>query len=436
VVVADVLPNPPLHLLTLSAASAAELRALADRYHTRLAAPDAPALGVVCASANTGFEHANHRLAVLAADSATAHARLGAWLSDDAAAAAVWHAEVSPDRRPRVAWLFPGQGAQYPGMGRQLYHSLPTFRAALDRCAALLDDQLDYPLLDVLWGDATTQLDQTEFTQPALFALEWALAQVWLSWGVRPAAVVGHSVGEYVAACVAGVFSLEDGLRLVASRGRLMQRLVEPGAMAAVALPAETVAALVPDGVVIAARNSPRETVVAGRSEAVVALARSLRARGVRVDELAVSHAFHSPLLAPMVEAFGAVASDVRYHTPTAQLVSTVSGRSAGAELTQAGYWRDQVLAPVDFLGAMQTVAAQGCELFLDVGPHPLLLRLGRAGVPSRTMEWLPTLRRNRDDWATLLGSLGALYAAGVSLDWAAVEQAQGLPVGNRLHGD
>ena len=134
----------------------------------------------------------------------------------------------------RVAWLFPGQGAHYPGMGRQLYATQPTFRAAIDRCAALLADHLDQPLLEVLWGDATEHLAHTTYTQPALFAVEWALARLWLSWGLRPSTLVGHSVGEYVAACIAGVFSLEDALRLVAARGRLMQALPEAGSMAAV----------------------------------------------------------------------------------------------------------------------------------------------------------------------------------------------------------
>jgi acyl transferase domain-containing protein len=266
-------------------------------------------------------------------------------------------------------------------MGRRLYETQPAFRQVLERCNDLLRPYLAQPLLSVLYpenGD-TGLLDQTAYTQPALFALEYALASLWQSWGVHPALVMGHSVGEYAAACLAGVFSLEDGLKLIAERGRLMQALPAGGEMAAVfADEAQVRAAVAPyaDRVAIAAINGPENVVISGAGEAVRAILESLTAGGVKAQRLVVSHAFHSPLMEPMLAEFGRVAASISYAAPQIGLISNLSGGLAGPEVASAAYWQQHVRAPVLFAQGMQALG--DVNLFLEIGPKPTLLGLGR----------------------------------------------------------
>ncbi|MFB9547772.1 acyltransferase domain-containing protein, partial [Micromonospora sagamiensis] len=224
---------------------------------------------------------------------------------------------------------------------------------------------LDRPLLEVLFpSDGTDVLDRTGFTQPVLFAVEWALARLWRHWGVEPDVVLGHSVGELVAACVAGVFSLEDGLRLVAARGRLMQALPAGGSMVAVSLPEERVRPLVDGtGLVVAAVNSPVETVIAGPVVALDVVREKFAVDGVKTNVLHVSHAFHSPLMEPMLPAFREVAASVVFRGPQRMLVSNVSGEVADDRIASAEYWVEHVSAPVRFADGMRAVLAQGCTV-------------------------------------------------------------------------
>ena len=233
-----------------------------------------------------------------------------------------------------MGFAFTGQGSQYAGMGRALYATQPTFRAALERCAALVKDELPQPLLAVLYpaeGEASP-IDETGYTQPALFAIEYALAELWRSWGIQPAVVLGHSIGEYVAACVAGVFSLEDALRLVAARGRLMQALPAGGTMAAVGASAATVRAAIAaaPAVEIAAINGPAQVVIAGPQAEVVQVVAALEAQGLSAQPLTTSHAFHSARLEPMLDAFEAVAQTVTYHAPQIPVIVNLHGHGGG----------------------------------------------------------------------------------------------------------
>ncbi len=225
----------PLHLLTLSAKSSEALEALAERYGHHMKAHPSQSLSDVCFTANAGRAHFNHRLAVICDESSRIEEKLLGFRGTDSSVDILSN-HVKGTDRVRVAFLFTGQGSQYVNMGRELYETQPTFRRTLDRCAALLEGQLDIPLLSVLYpeSDHTPVLDETAYTQPVLFALEYSLAELWRSWGIEPSVVMGHSVGEYVAACVAGVFSLEDGIRLISARGRLMQALPAGGRMVAV----------------------------------------------------------------------------------------------------------------------------------------------------------------------------------------------------------
>ena len=338
-------------------------------------------------------------------------------------------AGVARGRPPRIAFLFTGQGSQYAGMARALFESEPQFRATLERCNELLRPYLPRPLLSVLYpkpGD-TSSIDDTEYTQQALFCIEYALATLWMSWGVRPAMVLGHSVGEVVAACVAGVFSLEDALKLVASRGKLMGALPRNGGMVSVlATQAQVTEAIAPwrAEVAIAAVNGPGSIVISGLLSSLKLATARLTAAGMKCMELNVSHAFHSPLMQPMLADFKRTLASIAFSPPRIDLVSNVTGRPIGAEVASAMYWSNQVQAAVQFESAVQSVAKAGCDVFLEVGPQPTLLSMARQCVSNDAIVWLPSLRRGKDDWAQMLESLAALYAQGVDIDWLAFDFA------------
>ena len=255
-------------------------------------------------------------------------------------------------------------------MGRELYHTQPAFRAALEQCDELLRDDLERPLLQLLYAaDAEhISIDQTAHAQPALFAVEYALVQLWQSWGVKPDSVMGHSVGEYVAACVAGVFSLADGLRLVAHRARLMQVLPQEGLMIAVTGEENCIAELIQPycaDVSIAAVNGPAQVVVSGRRELVGALVGVFHEAGMSTSELRVSHAFHSPLMAPMLNEFRRVAETVRYQPPRLPLISNISGRRGHDEFASADYWCRHIRQPVRFAQGTAALVGSGHSVFL-----------------------------------------------------------------------
>jgi acyl transferase domain-containing protein/acyl carrier protein len=414
-------------LLTLSARSSAALEQIVDRFVTALDTARAP-FDDITFTANTGRTHHEERLAVRAGTAAEAAAKLAAWRSGTAAEG-VERGTGRTGAAPELAFLFTGQGSQYVGMGRTLYDTEPVFRTTLDRCAELLRPELERPLLSVLFaapGSADARLiDQTAYTQPALFAVEYALAELWRSRGVQPTLVMGHSVGEYVAACVAGVFSLEDGLRLIAARGRLMQALPAGGAMAAVFTDEESAAqSIAPFAgeLSIAAVNGPRSVVISGAGSALERVLEHLAAEGVGARRLAVSHAFHSPLMDPVLDELFAVAATVSFSAPAIGLISNVSGRPAGREVESAAYWRQHVRAPVRFADAVRTLAAEGCTSFLEVGPAPTLIGMAQHCVAADSMLWLPSLRPGTCETEQQLDSIGVLFVHGADIDWHAVE--------------
>lgn len=429
-VILEAVPPPPSaaedqdpRLLCLSAKDEAALAALAAAYAGYCGQRQEVALADLCSGANGGRAHFNHRLALVAGSVAELRDRL---------AAASAQGTSRSQQRPRLAFLCSGQGTQYAGMGGGLYRARPVFRRALDRCAELLRP-LGVDLLEVLYpgtGPGVLDLDQTGYTQPVLFSLEYALAELWRSFGVHPEFVMGHSVGEYVAACLAGVFSLEDGLRLVAARGRLMQALPAGGAMLAVMAGEERAAAAArgyPGRVEIATLNGPLNVVLAGERAALEEIAAALGAGGIKASWLKVSHAFHSPLMDPMLEAFSEVAESIRYAPPRLKLVSNLDGRIAGPEIAGPGYWVRHARRAVRFADGMTALRAAGADAFLEVGPRPVLLGMGRACLEdAETALWLPSLRPGQDDGRTLLDSLGSLYLHGLDPDWNGLDRDRG----------
>jgi acyl transferase domain-containing protein/SAM-dependent methyltransferase len=412
----------PLHLLTVSARSPEALRELVGRYADTMAESPVP-LADLAYTANAGRSHFAYRAALTAASAAEAVSRLRAVVAGDAEAAALI-GRADPVAAPEVAFLFAGQGSQYIGMGRQLYDSQPTFRRELDRCAELLADHLDEPLIPTLFppDGRTSRLGETAYAQPALFAVQYALAELWTSWGVEPSVLLGHSVGEYVAACRAGVFSLADGMKLVAAQGQLTQRLPGEGMMAAVLADAETVLrmpATYDGAITIAAYNGPEEVVIAGRAAAVRRTMQELEARGILVAPLATSHANHSPLIEPMLAEFARVATTVHYAEPRIAMVSGLTGVLFGTgEVPGADYWVRLAKEAIRFSDGIETLSKLGCRLFLEVGPTTILSRLDTRRTPGASGLWLTSLRRGHSEWETLLASLTALYRRGVRVDW------------------
>jgi acyl transferase domain-containing protein len=402
-------------LLALSAENPEALRQLAERYQAYLTRDDAPALSDIARSAIVGRSHFAERVAVVASTAEEAAGRLAEFVRGNMAAGAA-QGRTSGGTIPEIAFLFTGQGSQYAGMGLQLYATQPAFRASLEQCARVLDPLLGTSLLELISG-TRPGLDDTRFTQPALFAMEYALAQLWKAWGVEPSVVMGHSVGEYVAACIAGVFSLEDGLRLIAERGRLMSALPAGGAMAAVFCDgsrARSVLAAAPNKVDIAGTNGPQNTVLSGSVEAIEWVRSRLAAQGIESQRLNVSHAFHSHLMDPMLDAFEAFASQMRFSPPRIALVSNVTGQMAGADIATAAYWRQHIRHAVHFSDSVATLQSEGIRVCLEVGPHPTLLGMVQRCASTGGLSLIPSLRRARDETVCMLEGMGQLYVRGV----------------------
>ncbi|PHS11018.1 MAG: beta-ketoacyl synthase [Blastopirellula sp.] len=415
----------PRHVLALNAKNEAALHQLANQYADAIAAAPDSSIADFCYSANSGRSGLDSRQALIVESAEDAIAQLHKLASKSSATGNAKPA--SKRRKQKVAFLFTGQGSQYANMGRELYQSSEVFQQTLDYCADVLK-QYDVPLLDILFCDEANkdQINQTAYTQPALFAVEYALFKLWQSWGISPDFAVGHSVGEYVAACAAEVFTLEDGLELIALRGKLMQSLPTGGAMLAVAAGADVVDPVIAEQgekISAAAYNSPTQTVVSGDAGSIEEIASKFEASGVRVTRLTVSHAFHSSLMDPILDEFEKVVGSIDMKPPKFPIAANLTGEFADEQFTTPGYWRRHLREAVRFADGIQKIEAKGVKLFIEIGPQPVLSSLGRGSLPSRDNNWLPSLRNGRSEWKTLLGSLGQAFELGKSIDWAGFEQ-------------
>jgi acyl transferase domain-containing protein len=415
----------PAHVYTVSAKSDAALVENAMR-HARALSGEHVSLADACYTANTGRAHFPHRFACMCRSVDDLRAQLEAFASGEPLPGSV-SGKLRGSSHTEVAFLFPGQGAQYPGMTRKLYNSESTFRNALNRCAEAVKGCLERPLLEVIFdcSGEDTPLHDPIYAQPANFAIEYAASEMWRSWGVTPSAVVGHSLGEFGAACAAGMCTPEDAIRLVATRGRLMQELPPDGAMLAVREGADRVRAAIKKAAShasIAAMNHPGQTVVSGRKAAVEAVAELMQSEGVEVEWLRAYHGYHSREMQPMSDALVQAARRATFQPPRIGFVSTMTGKLLpGGKALEPEYWGRQVVEPVDFVSAVNSLRELHYSVFLDVGPAPVLGGMGRYCYPVGT--WLATLRPAREDWEQALETLAGLHVAGVDVDWEAFDR-------------
>lgn len=421
-------------ILKLSARSPESLDRLVDLVAGRLAEADVADTGRICRWLNRGRADLPYRVCLSGGYADLAEGLRSHLQGDEVEGLHRRHVERVPGE---VGMLFTGHGKQRAGMGLALMDRWPVVRETLEECAAHTSGLLDVGLLEVLSGQRSPEgvdlMDGMTYSQPALYAVELALARLWASWGVRPTLAMGHSLGEYVAATIAGVFSTEDALRLVCARGRLMDSLPR-GAMAAVFAPEGRIREWVErhaDEVSIAAVNGPTEVVLSGTPDGVAKVSEQLAAAGMEVRALDVAQAAHSPMLDPILEEFEAVASSVTYSAPELAIVSCTTGRVVDPdEITTAAYWRRHLREPVRFHDALAAAIEEGYRLFVEAGPHPVLSGLGRRNFPDVGATWIPSLSDGVDDDRQALASASAFWAAGGELTWAEVDPGLREPVG------
>ncbi|WP_374025247.1 type I polyketide synthase [Mycobacterium sp. HNNTM2301] len=415
-------------ILPLSARTPAALVRLADNYRSWWSEHPEASLADVCFTAGAGRAHQEQRAALVVDSRESAMELLGA-LADDRPAPGLFRGE-SRDA-PKTAWLFTGQGSQYPGMARELFDTEPVFAQTLNRCAAAVADVLEKPLLEVIFdvdspdGEATLQL--TSYAQPALFAVEMGLARLWQSWGFEPDVVLGHSVGQYSAACVAGVLSLEDGALLIAERGRLFGTLPTGGRMVAMFTAAERVERLTDEfpSLSVAAYNGAN-TVLSGPAADLEQAVARMAADGVRCDWLDTSHAFHSALLDPILDEFESYAGRFNFETPQRLLIDNRSGAALGRSVKLDGaYWRRHARQPVEFAKSVRTLAELDCKVLLEIGPRPVLTAAALAAWPdpATAPKAITSLRRNTADHRQITEAVADAYVLGHLPDFDALRR-------------
>ncbi len=405
----------PLHWLALSARSESSLVALAQRYANLI--QDQPNLSLLdlTYTAHAHREHFAYRATFCAPDSQA----LAQQLSSSFGVSYVGRVQ------PKVAWMFTGQGSQMVGMARELYETNPVFQHYLQTCIRLFDNYLPQSLYAVIFEDTTNLIHQTRYTQPALFALELSLAQTLLDWGMKPDFLIGHSIGEIVAACVSGIFSVDDAVLLVVERARLMDALPAGGGMLAVFASEATVLSSLASAQLplqIAGLNHDNETVVSGELNVLNSYLVWLKEQGISAQPLTVSHAFHSDLMESMLEPFRQVLEGITFHQPRIPIVSNLTGEFAlPNEMMQPDYWVNHVRQAVRFADGIKSLFTEGVRIFVEIGARPILSNMG-SRILGDTAEFIPLLHPRQSNWQTIYHALDRYYRSGFILDWAQLD--------------
>ncbi|MBW4537315.1 MAG: SDR family NAD(P)-dependent oxidoreductase [Pleurocapsa minor HA4230-MV1] len=390
----------PAYLLTLSAKNKIALKELAIDYQNSFESNCAASLADICLTSNIGRHHFDYRQGIVAKDKQELIKKLAAISIEE------------PIQHHKLAFLFTGQGSQYVDMARQLYDTCDVFKENCDRCCQICDTSL--------WD---VDINQTQYLQPLLFIIEYSLAQLWLAWGIKPDVTIGHSIGEYVAATIAEIFSLEDALKLVCARGKLMQSLPENGAMLAVFSSKDKIEHLLANKISIAADNGTH-LVLSGLEKDIEQISQQLDNLAIKTKLLNVSHAFHSPLMQPMIEEFKLVAESINYSLPKVPLVSNLTGELADETIATADYWIKHILQPVQFAQSIEYLAIQQVDIFLEVGTKPILKNIVTGIIDDRDNKlFLHSLDSQQADWQNILENLAQLYTAGIEINWQAVTQ-------------
>lgn len=414
-------PARDVEVVCLSAQSPGALREMAAAHAEHLDRADVE-LGALARTLNTARDVFPHRDAYIVGTTAEVREALAA-RANASTTRQVISGHFGSSRSVRPVMLFTGQGSQYTSMGRELFASEPVFAGVIDQCDVLLRANFDLPLVDIMFDDSeNARLHDTAIAQPAIYSIQMALVELWRSLGVRPSAVLGHSVGEFAAAATAGLFSLEAGLTLVAQRGRLMQSLPAGGRMVALSQPVDVVTAALAahdDAVSIAAVNGPDSVVISGTASGVQAVLDALPSP-IETHDLVVSHAFHSPQMEAILDDFGAAAAEVEFATPKLPIISNVSGRPAvEGELADPEYWMRHIRQPVQFGPAIAHLTDAGHQVFLEIGPHPTLVGLATRSLGANESTWVGSMRRGRPQQTELARAAATMWTRGVDVDWA-----------------
>jgi acyl transferase domain-containing protein/acyl-CoA synthetase (AMP-forming)/AMP-acid ligase II/NAD(P)-dependent dehydrogenase (short-subunit alcohol dehydrogenase family)/acyl carrier protein len=441
----------PSHIITLSAKSEEALREMAGRYQAFLAAHPHIPLANVAYSATVGRQHFPERLAIVTTSQADLCRKIGMYRGRKRPSG-LFTGKVNDSRQPVIAFLFTGQGSPYRDRGRQLFETQPVFRQMIERCDNYLRSLQDIRLIDLLYAgksgrsrgqrrssglreEGVSRLIEPReglesysdeiYTQPALFSLEVALLALWKSWGIEPAIVLGQSLGEYTAACAAGIFDVEDGLKLITERARLVQQLCEKGEMATVFAGSLEVQHIINgsglgDKVSIAVINGPEILTIGGDRWAMKNVLAIMDTERIRYIRLKISHAFHCPGMEPVMEAFRKVAGEVAFSPPGIPVVSNITGDMASGEISAPEYWCRHLREPVRFFMGVEFLYREGADILLEVGPDATLIALAQC-LPregKKTVPLLASLRAGIPDAEQMLQSLGALHCAGAHVDW------------------
>ncbi len=407
------------NILPLSAKTPEALTGLIQSYSSFLQAKTNASLEDICYTAAAGRDHFPYRYACSFSDLSELRTTL-----DGNIAAHITDKPTSISA-PGISFLFTGQGSQYAGMGASLYTAFPIFRQTVDECDAVLANYLDFRVRDLLL-QKDDRIHQTLYAQPCLFVLQYGLAMLWQHWGIRPQVVLGHSIGEVAAATIAGVFSLEDAIKLIAHRAMLMNALPgDGGAMLALLSSSQTVQQLIEpfgkDEVTVAAFNGPSNTVVAGKGPVIKKIRELARSQKISAMPLQTSHAFHSALMRPVLDDFRKAISDIHFKTPSLKFISTVTGKEIKEEITSVDYWCNQIVQPVRFMEGLDCLLEGRSAVKIEIGPRPVLINMHLQGKSDT--GWLPSMEEDKPGQEVLFRSLAALYNQGVDIAWKSIYQ-------------